>query len=395
MIKKFELSGKDLFDVVISVFLIVLFFATAIIRGIIALLESLEMIPSSLNTEFALYMVYLITLLCTVYIVLKRRSIEAVILTSIWIIIVCIQLLIYPLNRELIFQNLPMIIMGPYSYLLVRSIKSPKIFLMCLCYMVFSLSIGGILAYIFFLRSMSYSMNYSYLMAFASIFYIVLNFESNIFRKNSRVCFLVLSVVLSAIVLLNGSRGAFLAICVCIMLIIFRRLQGKVLIIALILLPISYYIMFCILPFILNYLVKQGINSRTLRLLFSGEISSLLYMARRNILYEKIFLIILQHPLFGVGMLGDRLQLSIYSHNFFLEIIAQYGIFIGGVISCIVTVTCFKGILRKNEKNDWTVLCIIFVSFEFTKIMISTSYLVDIVFWIMLGIAVSTNRCKT
>lgn len=89
--------------------------------------------------------------------------------------------------------------------------------------------------------------------------------------------------------------------------------------------------------------------------------------------------------MFGIGIGGDRYILNgAYSHNIFIEIIANFGIFIGGIIIILIFICIIKALLQKNSLNYSIIaiwLCIGFVHF-----MVSNSYIVDMRFWIFLGV---------
>lgn len=121
----------------------------------------------------------------------------------------------------------------------------------------------------------------------------------------------------------------------------------------------------------------------------------------RNSLKSISISLIKDHP-FGMGIgqerksLQERKALSNaqddavgnYSHNFFLEIMLNYGIIIGVVISALLVYLIFINFFKnKNEttKNIW----LMFFSFGFLPLMFSGSYTNWPWFWLFLGVSVN------
>mgnify|MGYP000952176011 CR=1 FL=1 len=151
----------------------------------------------------------------------------------------------------------------------------------------------------------------------------------------------------------------------------------------------------------LNILGKYGLTSRTLVKLYEGTITS---STGRDDIIKVVLDLIFKHP-FGVGVGVERISIfheiyykkgildnlsSSYPHNFFLEIIVQFGIFIGSLIIIYVLYIIFKAMIKGNEEERDIV--IIFFSIGFIHLLVSSTYLQSQYLFYLLGISV--NICK-
>lgn len=146
--------------------------------------------------------------------------------------------------------------------------------------------------------------------------------------------------------------------------------------------------------------LKIGVNTRILDKLTEGE---LLSSSGRNNYYDFVIDYIKSHPLIGSGMINDRAiianALSVpaedaygaYPHNFFLELLMQFGIVIGSVI-----IIAFLGLLIYTLfgkfKSSYKEYMIMFLFIGFVPLMVSGSYITFQGFYVLLGIMAATLR---
>jgi O-antigen ligase len=99
---------------------------------------------------------------------------------------------------------------------------------------------------------------------------------------------------------------------------------------------------------------------------------------------------IIENPILGIGIAGDtRIIGNSYVHNFFIEVIGNYGIILGVIVSIIVLLLIMKFLLAKDTfKYN---LVIIWLSLGFVHLMVSGSYLTDLKFWIFLGLMINSQ----
>ena len=96
---------------------------------------------------------------------------------------------------------------------------------------------------------------------------------------------------------------------------------------------------------------------------------------------------------FGYGWLGDRLLLpdGIYSHNFELEILVQFGVIIGGGILLLLLVLLFKSYYQTKKSSSrkfW--LLMLFVGL--VELQLSKTYITHNLLFVMIGYYMSVKR---
>ena len=184
----------------------------------------------------------------------------------------------------------------------------------------------------------SYSLSFGYNMLLPAIFFLYL------YLKGKKICYLVLSCICIALIFTNGSRGALLMLALFIGLMTISniidshntsyKLLKVILIIVCIL--ILYFCGEWILQEIASILHNFGIQSRSLDLFLSGDISD---NSGRDSIWAASINGILEGGIFGNGVFGDRpfvfpLHYAAYSHNIILEIVCSFGVI--GIIICIL-----------------------------------------------------------
>jgi hypothetical protein len=252
--------------------------------------------------------------------------------------------------------------------------------------------VGFIIGVLTFMKKASigsYSMSLSYYMLLPALVF----FNEIIERFSIKnFIFFILSIL---IILSLGSRGAILCILIFTFLKFFSPHSKKSftkIIISFSILGIgiiSLIFLDGIIEFLYNQLLSYSINSRTLRLFLREEI----YLSGRDMIYESVIVEILQRPLLGIGIAGDRSTLGGgYVHNLFIELIGNFGIAVGLIFSiCLILLIIKSLFIKDKEKYD---LIIMWLSLGFVHLMVSRSYLIDIKFWIFLGLIINLIKEK-
>lgn len=137
---------------------------------------------------------------------------------------------------------------------------------------------------------------------------------------------------------------------------------------------------------------EYNIPSRTLYKIIEEDFAD--GTGRTNI-YEVTFDLLNNHPVLGVGLGVERITInyvfnnmekdmsSCYPHNIILEILVQFGYFIGLTIIFFIIFVIYKAFSKSNllEKN----VLIIFGIMEGVRLMISSSYLLSPVIFMFFG----------
>jgi len=233
----------------------------------------------------------------------------------------------------------------------------------------------------------TYSMSLSYYMLLPSIIYMN-DFLDKMHLKSGVILGVSLLIILAL-----GSRGALMCIGAFAILKLIKqvsRLTYKNIMLYLLLFFVIFISLIFwdgILEYIYNFLLRYGIKSRSIILFLQGEI----YLSGRDILYKNVIKEILNNPLLGIGLSGDRRVLGgIYVHNIFIEILSNFGVVLGSYIIILLIYVVIKSLLR--EKSRKYNIIIIWISIGFIHLLVSSSYLIDFKFWIMIGLISKSNN---
>lgn len=322
-------------------------------------------------------------------IVIKRNKIRTIVVYLVTIFIFLLHYTIFPENRqymrELIF---PIFFMGLPGFLYATCIKNILIFKQIMQKAGYIVYICGVILGILIIRKKvsidTYSMTLSYYMLLPMIMFL-----DNLIDKFSfkNLIFAITSILITISI---GSRGAILCIFIFGILKILRnniKINYKKVMLYFIGIIIGMIggIFFKQIVYSLYVLLgKFGVNSRTLLLLSMSEI----HLSGRDDIYMKVVGEIIKNPFQGIGLAGDRRIIGGgYAHNFFIELLADFGLIIGVILSIFITMIILKSLLvKENIKYNLT---IIWLNLGFIHLMVSSSYLIDIKFWIFLGITIN------
>lgn len=228
----------------------------------------------------------------------------------------------------------------------------------------------------------TYSMAFSYYMLLPTIVHIDEFLEKFTFKS-----IFVVSVSL-IIILALGSRGAILCVGVFVILKLVqmgKKLSYKTIFIYVIILFLiaTFLLLFdTILQNLYDFLLQFGIRSRSIQLFLKDDV----YLSGRDYLYNDMIRELLDNPVFGIGLAGDRRALGgYYSHNIVLEIIGNFGVIIGSLVILLLGILIFITLFSKNKVISS--LISIWFSIGLVHLMVSSSYLIDFKFWIFLGLS--------
>lgn len=212
------------------------------------------------------------------------------------------------------------------------------------------------------------------------------------------VKYLALSIISIFFILVLGSRGAILCIIAFIILkIIFLKSKNRFYNL-LIKLVVTVFVSIFVFNYkeILNelylFLLNNNIESRTIQLFLRDE----LYLSGRDSIYTVLIKYITEHPIMGFGIGGDRRILSgeaVYAHNIMIEVIGNFGLLIGLFVLFVLFIIILYALLnfKSNNKN----MIIIWLSIGFVHLFISSSYLIEMKFWIFIGLLINIMFIKT
>ncbi len=195
--------------------------------------------------------------------------------------------------------------------------------------------------------------------------------------SHRRVLDKLAAVFLFVVVLAIGSRGAAVSMGLYIVLDLFQK-KSRWRFVALILIVAFFYL----LPLIASWLSSIGVVSRTLTMFLQGEFS---YDSGRAYIRNHFIGQLMQHPLTGIGLYGDRGWGEVpYCHNLFLEIFLNFGIVFGGVL-IVVGFAKLVALYRKSDVENRNRIIRYFCALVM-PLMTSNSYLIDSGFAVFIGL---------
>lgn len=193
----------------------------------------------------------------------------------------------------------------------------------------------------------------------------------------------IVCLILFVLVLAVGARGSALCMASYVVLDLFQhKRKGRFLVLILV------FVFVVSLPFLDKWLISIGIKSRSLDMLLYGDITS---DSGRSQIRTYFINELLEHPVFGIGLFGDRLLEDVaYCHNLILEVILDFGIPLGGLLLIIGFIKMISIYIRTDTDNRNRIIryfCALVLPF-----MTSGSYLISSEFAIFLGLCYLINR---
>ena len=270
------------------------------------------------------------------------------------------------------------------AYVFARNLRDYSLF--CYTMRKSAYIVVGLSVVVFLFMKDSFAtqyMSFSYNMLLHLLFLVFYKPQKNILWHN------ILVALGLFVFVVGGARGALVSFIICAMayFLVTKGHTARKLIISLIVAigAIAFIIMRNeIFTLILPWLTKMNINSRTIKMMISADI---LNSSGRDEIAEEVMKNI---NLFGHGMMGDRVVCSgVYAHNIFLELICDFGIVVGFILSLIILVILVKGIMKKIRWNHaWIILV---SSTGFFKLMLSGSFLdFEPAFFVLMGFCVNS-----
>lgn len=224
-----------------------------------------------------------------------------------------------------------------------------------------------------------------------------------IFLNEKKIKFLMIALFSCTIVIIMGSRGTLL--CIASFLIMYYIINFKkeffhVIIIVTLLIGIIWNFN-NILAITINKFESWGISSRTLYKLQNGDI---LNDTGRGKIQEVVIESLNEHPILGLGIGGERIPVNdkiykmtkdmstCYPHNLIIEIIAQYGYFVGAILITFL-IGLFINTIKNTSGNERNIFLLL-ISQEVIKLFVSSSYMISPMFFLVLGICFYKTRRK-
>lgn len=189
-----------------------------------------------------------------------------------------------------------------------------------------------------------------------------------------------------------GNRGSvflfMLFIVAYILLLSERKRRGSVyMMVVMICFGITYF--FEQIVHILTILfLRLGMSTRILERLMAG---SFFESNGRRIITERLWAAVVRKPATGYGLASDRLYSSSYAHNYALELWMAFGMVVGTILVAITVFLIARAIIRTKAPSSRLFLLIL-TAVGFLKLFISSSFLQEGLFFMLLGTCVTQLR---
>lgn len=162
-----------------------------------------------------------------------------------------------------------------------------------------------------------------------------------------------------------------------------------------------YFNMYSILIGIEQLSNSFNLNNRIIAKFLAGS----LYESGRENIYHAALKVIGEHPLTGVGIGTDRIEIARvlneasaggkYSHNFFIDLFVQFGIIIGAVLIVLFIIFIIKSFLRSRKDSLSIDMFWIMIMICFVPLLVSSSYITYPLFFAMLAFEMSEMENST
>lgn len=313
-----------------------------------------------------------------------RRSYGLIIIFS--ALIFAVHYILFPKNREYIEAAVfPLFFASLPSLLLMLSVQDLRVFsqeIERVSHVIFA--IGMSLTVLIVTRIVDfgqYSMPIAYQLFIPSIVYADKLFGCN--NSKRKLLYLTKLVVSVLTILAIGARGPliFIAIFIIIRMRVINglRTSGLRYLVWLLLFVGGMVFSKQILSLLQELLRLSGRVSRSISWLLSANFS----LGPREALYTEVANAILSKPLSGIGLAGDWVVVGYYVHNIVLELMAHFGMVLGGTAFLLILSIVIKNLLT-DEPSAHSVATV-WTCIGLLPLLISFSYLTYIPFWIFLG----------
>ena len=209
----------------------------------------------------------------------------------------------------------------------------------------------------------------------------------------------IASLVFMFIMIGSGCRGALVCVILFIILLLVRQVYinphskySKFIKIACVFGAVSLPVLYMkVFSKITNMFEQIGISSRVIEMLEDNEFLS---SNSRDNIRTAIMKGVQDNPL-GSGLFSDRYitikyyqEGSEYAHNIFYEFLSDFGVILGPLFILLIIILCYKCFHRYKDTSTGLALMILLPA-GLIKLFFSSSYLIDIDFFILLGFLTS------
>lgn len=143
-----------------------------------------------------------------------------------------------------------------------------------------------------------------------------------------------------------------------------------------------------LLSMLVSVFLKLGVSTRVLERLLDGTFFE---SSGRDAIMSKLTSAIWENPIIGHGLCSDRTITGSYAHNYAFELWTAFGVIFGSII-LIATVYVIVGAWIKSTDKIYKGVLLVLICTGFLKLFVSSSFLDEKLFFMLLGCCVAQLR---
>ena len=237
-----------------------------------------------------------------------------------------------------------------------------------------------------------YSMSFSYGILFPILIFFTYGFE------NKRIIPIIVGIAGVFEIIVYGSRGALVVLMLYFILYMLwawvpKRRQIKWVFVSLAsIMLVFFFVSANLQEELINTLINRtsslGYNSRLLSVLSSRSLFS---EDRITSIWPATLQLIKNSFLLGNGLYSNHFYNGGFAHNIILELIADFGLLFGGgmLLFCGKTI---NDVIKKSNYKEERFIFVIIISFCIGRLMFSSSFWYEKLFWIYLACYFKINK---
>ena len=207
-------------------------------------------------------------------------------------------------------------------------------------------------------------------------------------KKIGYIFLYIMCGVLTFRIITTGTRGALLGIVLLILYIIIDKLvvqsYSPLKVFLIVALAIALVVLLLnlnqLIIFLFNYLNTKGITINIINKSYQEIMRSSNFLNGRDSIWEFSLNTIARNPI-GVGIGYIETEIGIYTHNIFLELLAEYGWIIGTFFGAFIIYTIVNSL--KYEKSDKVVSVFLFMN-TIPQLLVSSTIWKEPCFWLLI-----------
>jgi hypothetical protein len=316
-------------------------------------------------------------------IIFRKKPKTFIVTYAIILYVILCNFIFFPQNKEFLLQGMfYLLCINVPCFLCILTIDDFTVLKKVMLQLSYPITLMGLMYFLFLLTGIisldQYDMAFGYYLLIPAV----------VFLSQGRLLFTVLFLVTCILILLIGSRGALLAalIYASTLMLIDRKGRSGIFLFGFFVVLLAAIILITN-PGLIN---MSDMSYRTLSMIRDGGLTD---DSNRLSIFSLVFRGIMDSPVWGHGIYGDRLILEgYYSHNFFLEFLYNFGIYLGTFLITLLFYKFGGSLVRLNAVGKKMLL--MFFCFCFVPLMYSKSYLNDPGFGLFIGITVALPKMR-